>query len=564
MKNTFFKQIKLTYFLLTVFSSFIYNGYAQTEQSFSVGLESNSQYYIDDEVTGDFLEENRFRSNNYLKIDYSIGDFSFGTQVESYAPQSLLNYSPKFDDEINIGTYFAKYKRDKWDLTLGYFYGQFGNGLVYRSWEDRQLGINNAIRGAKASFSPTDKISLTALWGNQRTGFDVSEGTILGFDSNFDLSSENTTFLLGASVINRNQEVTTTNEDFKPDTQSYSGRVQFAKNSFYSNIEGVVKTQDALVNEGILYENSLFYGNAILLEMGYSKKGFGLTTTLRRLENMTSYSDREASGNLYNEQILNYLPGLTKQHDYTLTNIYVYQAQPGIAFNFSQTNDSPQQKAGEVGGQIDLYYKIKKGTTLGGKYGTKIALNYSNWYGLDAKYIKEFQRVEVNFLGAGKLYFRDANIEVRKKFSKKMSGIFTYVNSYYNQEVIASEGSIVKSNALIAEGTYKVKPKSSFRLEAQHLWSEGDFEKMGNWAAGTFEYNINTNLSFYVNDMYNYGHENEEHRDHYYNIGGSYSKNKSRFAMSYGRTRGGLLCVGGVCRVVPAATGLTVNITTSF
>ncbi len=539
-------------------SLYFLNSVAQTEQYYSIGIESNSQYYVDDEVTGDFTEEDRFRSNNYLKIEYGVENFTFGIQAEGYAPQHLLNFSPKYDQPINIGTYFASYTRDKWDMTLGYFYGQFGNGLIFRSWEDRQLGINNAIRGAKISYRPTDKISLTALYGNQRTGFEVSNGNIAGFDSNFDLSSENITFQLGASILNRYQGVTTTNEEFQPATQAYSGRLQFAKNNFYSNIEAVVKSKDALVAENVIYDKNLFYGNALLFELGYSQKGFGVNATLRRLENMNFYSDREAAGNLYNEQIVNYLPGLTKQHDYTLTNIYVYQAQSDLSINASQ------QKAGEIGGQIDLYYKIKKGTTLGGKYGTKLALNYSNWYGLDAKYNVEFQRAEVNFLGTDQLYFRDANIEIRKKFSKKTSAIFTYVNSYYNQEVIEQEGSIVKSNMLIGETTYKLTPKSSIRLEAQHLWAEGDYDKKGNWAATTAEFNVNTNLSFYVNDMYNYGNENEEHQDHYYNVGGSFSKNRSRFALSYGRTRGGLLCVGGVCRIVPPATGLTFNITTSF
>lgn len=561
--------MQLSKLFAIIISLYFINSFAQTNQHYSIGLESNSQYYVDDDVTGDFLEENQFRSNNYLKLEYGIANFTFGVQAESYAPQHLLNYSPSYDQSINIGTYFASYTRKKWDMTLGYFYGQFGNGLIYRSWEDRQLGINNAIRGAKVSFRPTDKIELTALYGNQRVGFKVSEGSIAGFDSNFDLSTENITLQLGAGFINRSQDIISDNNDFKPDTQAYSGRVQFAKNNFYSNFEGVVKSKDALVAENTIYDNSLFYGNALLLELGYSQKGFGLNATLRRLENMNFYSNREAMGNLYNEQIVNYLPGLTKQHDYLLSNIYVYQAQSGIVLNFSQDNNSPQQKSGEVGGQIDIYYKIKKGTPLGGKYGTKLAFNFSNWYGLDTKYITEYQRMEVNFFGIGKQYFRDANIEVRKKFSKKTSGILTYINSSYNQEVIEQEGGIVKMNVLVAEATYKLKPKQSVRLEAQHLWAKGDFKEEGNWAAGTAEFNVNSNLSFYINDMYNYGNthkdENDEiHKDHYYNIGGSFSKNKSRFALSWGRTRGGLLCVGGVCRIVPAATGLTFNVTTSF
>ncbi len=548
--------MQLRNLFIVVISLFFFKSFAQSTQYYSIGLESNSQYYVDDEVTGDFEEDNRFRSNNYLKLEYGINHFSFGIQAESYAPEHLLNYSPKYDEQASIGTYFAKYTRDKWDVTLGYFYGQFGNGLVYRSWENRQLGINNSIRGAKASYRPTDKISLTALYGNQRVGFDVSEGSIAGFDSNFDLSSENTTFQIGTSIVNRHQGITTDNTAFKPDTQAYSGRVQFAKNSFYTNIEGVVKTEDAFVSsEAVVYDNSLFYGNALLLELGYSQKGLGVNATLRRLENMNFFSDREAAGNTFNEQIVNYLPGLTKQHDYTLTNIYVYQAQSGISFG------TVPQKAGEVGGQIDLYYKFKKETTLGGKYGTKIAANFSNWYGLDAKYNTEFQRLETNFFGIGEQFFRDFNLEIRKKFSKKTSGIFMYVNTYYNKSVIEEKVGEVNSNIVVGEATYKFTSKTSARLEAQHLWTKDDKQ---NWAGTTAEFNVNTHLSFFGNDMWNYGNHDKNHRDHYYNFGGSYSKNRSRFALSWGRTRGGLLCVGGVCREVPAATGLTFNLTTSF
>ena len=41
-------------------------------------------------------------------------------------------------------------------------------------------------------------------------------------------------------------------------------------------------------------------------------------------------------------------------------------------------------------------------------------------------------------------------------------------------------------------------------------------------------------------------------------------KNATRIALSYGRQREGLLCVGGVCRYVPAATGASISISTSF
>ncbi len=539
----------MKYYTFLLFVSIPFLIYAQNTGNLSIGIESNSQYYVDDKVTGDFEEENPFRSNNYIKVDYTVDGVNLGVQFESYAPQSLLNYSPEFDRQFDFATYHAGYSNDTFELKFGHFYKQFGNGLVFRSWEDRQLGINNAVIGTYVKFKPGNRFDIAGFFGQQRKGFTYSQGKLSGVDINYDLSSEKTNFRVGASIVNRYDEFESTKDDFSPDTQAYSGRLQFGKGNFYSNVEAVVKTKDIYIAK----ENNLFYGNALMLELGYSSKGFGLNTTLRRLENMNFYTDREADGNTYNELIVNYLPALTKQHDYLLTNIYVYQAQSALSINNSQ------QKAGEIGGQIDLYYKFKRGSALGGKYGTKLAVNFANWYGLDAKYNPEFERLEVNYAGIGDTYFRDFNFEVRKKFSKNLSGIFTYVNAFYNQAIIEEKGDIVKLNVAVAEATYKLKPTQSIRFEGQHLWTKQDKK---NWAAATAEFNINTNWSIFANDMYNYG--NEDHQDHYYNAGLGYNKNRTSIALRYGRTRGGLLCVGGVCRDVPAATGITCNITTSF
>ena len=535
--------------------------FSQDNGKLNIGLESNMQYYVDDAVTGNFTEEHNFRSNNYLKTDYSIKNFEFGLQLESYYPDALLNYSPNFNKEIGIGTYYAKYKTKKTEATLGYFYEQFGSGLVLRSWEDRQLGINNALRGARIKYNPTQKLSFTALYGKQRVGFKVSEGSIFGFDSNYDASNEKTSLQFGFSYVGRYQDFNEdyfiehqNNRDFNALTNAFSGRINYAKNNIYANLEGVWKSKDNLVEFNNIIGNRSFYGNALQLEMGYSKKGFGFTTTMRRLENMTFYSDRQANGNTFNEQIINFVPALTRQQDYSLANIYVYSAQPKLSFN-------PLNKAGEIGLQWDLYYKLKKNSALGGKYGTKIAINFSNWYGLGADYLTDFKRIDTKFLALGERYFTDFTIEVRKKLNKKNKMIYSFINSYYNKFYVEETHGKIKSNVLAVEWSHKFENKKSMRLEAQHLWTKQDKK---NWMAATGEFNFNSHLAAFAADMYNYGNDDTNQQNHYYNVGGSYSKNSNRYAISYGRQREGLLCVGGVCRVVSAATGFTFNVNISF
>lgn len=548
---------------------------AQLVENLSIGLESNGAWYNDDKKKGDFYDavnqdgDRHLRFNNYLKLDYRfLENFTATVQIESYEPYALLNYSPKFR-ETKLGTYSLNYKNEKLDVTAGHFYEQFGSGLILRSWEDRQLGINNALFGGKVSYSPIDDVSLTALYGKHRVGFDFSEGEIFGFDTEIDLSNildfDSSSLSLGLSYVGRKEDTNIENPEFNELTNSFSGRLDYSNNSFYAGVEYVHRGEDLVVqkigNQSIFPDDFVKTGSAILFNAGFSKKGFGVDATLRRLENMSFYSDRQEIGNIYFENIGNYTPGLTKQHDYLLTNIFVYQAQSLVNFNF----ESQTYKIGEIGGQLDVFYKIKKDTPLGGKYGTKIALNLSYWAGLKGDINTDFANpdYDMDILGFGDKYFSDISLEVRKKWSKNWSSIFYYVNQYYNKSIIEGNFSAdpIKSNIGVVETTYKMGKGRSLRFEAQKLWSD---TKDHDWIGGTVEFNINRRFSVYVNDIYNSGEDKDTEETHYYNFGGSYTKGATRVGINYGRQRAGLICVGGVCRFVPEATGLTMNLTMSF
>jgi len=64
--------------------------------------------------------------------------------------------------------------------------------------------------------------------------------------------------------------------------------------------------------------------------------------------------------------------------------------------------------------------------------------------------------------------------------------------------------------------------------------------------------------------IWNYGSKKESEQIHYVNVGGAYRIGAYRVAVNYGRQRGGLVCVGGVCRFVPESSGFTLNFNTSF
>ena len=531
---------------------------SQILKNLTSSYESYSAYYLDDSKTGDFSYEDRFRSNNYLNLKSNIGyNWNFELQIESYLPTALLNYSPNFKD-TGISTFKIEYNKKDLNISLGNFYEQFGSGMILRSWEDRSLGINNSIRGLNVKYRINDKINFTTLIGNQKKGFKYSKGYIVGFDSEFDLSKilkNNSTFLLGISYVGRNDQKT--KSDFYDEmTNLYSARIDYSSSYFYSNIELVNKSKNPIVIFGSVSNTFIKDGSAILFNSGFFKDGLGLDFTFRRLENMSLFSEKEAYGNLYNESIVNYLPAITKQHDYSLTNLYVYAAQPNVSF---QSNNLT--KAGEIGIQTDLYYFIEQETFLGGKYGTNLAINASVWNNLDGTYDFSNQSYETDLLSFGEKYFSEISFEIRKKWSPKFDNILLYVNQYYNKRLVEETTSEVKSNIFVLENTYKINDNKSLRLELQHLSTKDDTK---NWSAFGLEYNLSSAVSLYVTDLYNYQNPVKEKKIHYYNFGGSYSKGINRYTINYGRQRGGLVCTGGICRYVPESTGLSFSITTSF
>jgi hypothetical protein len=233
--------------------------------------------------------------------------------------------------------------------------------------------------------------------------------------------------------------------------------------------------------------------------------------------------DRDATGTMLP---VNYIPALTKQDDYLTTNIYVYAAQA----------------LGEIGGQADLFYSIDQ--------SSKLAFNFSHYRSL-----KDVDK----YLSFGDvLYFQDANMEWKKKWNSKWNTTVGYHYVYHNKSVI--EGGLhdtVKAHIVTTNTIFRYAKKRSFRFQLEHLYTKED---NGSWAAAVVEFGFVPNWTFYLSDLYNYGVTDL----HYPIIGGAYTSGGTRFSLNYGRQRAGLLCVGGVCRMVPAASGITATLTTTF
>lgn len=508
-------------------------------------FETNNIYFVkeDIEVPGQKTPDDRFGSNNYLKVDYIRSKFSAGVQLESYLPV-IQDYPAEFTG-TKLTNIYASWVDDSFSITAGSFYEQFGSGLLFRAWEDRALGINNSLMGARFTYNYKNYVALKAIWGTPRFGMEYDTGVqFRGLDLSLNISemygAKKSTLLLEGSVLNHYQSVPQIYEnEMSPNVTGWSARVNYENGGFMAKAEYVDNGTNYFPNTEMSSEDPREFvgkrGNAQLLELGYSNNGLGIFLTGRRFEWMYSKFDRTSSSaaNVYN-----YLPAVTMQYTYLLTNLHPYTPL---------TQDS---RNGEIGGQADIYYNVKRGTWLGGRRGLKLHANFSTYYSLAGK----------GNARADKLMFRDFSADIEKQWTRAFK-----MNLLYSmQERNTDYGATAKTelaHIVVGDFLYKFTPRFSLRLELQYLTSkEGDKD----WMAGLLEASFAPKWSIFVSDMYNHGNDAEANRLHYYSGGVSFAHSHTRLSLSYGRNRAGYVCSGGVCRIISAYTGANFAMTISF
>jgi hypothetical protein len=536
-----------------------------SQANISGNIESTFQYLNNDSLIGATQPDQKGLINSYMNVFYTQGKFKAGLRVESYLPR-IQGYPNRFDG-TGIGMRYVAYANDLVEVTLGTFYEQFGSGLALRAYEDRALGYDNLLDGMKLIVRPKSGVVLKGVYGYQRLSFQqgklmYGDGIVRGLDGEINLNEAvkklegfPLTMVLGTSFVSKYQVDDDPSLILPKNVGAYGARAKFRYKNITLDGEYIIKEQDPSNDNSKIYN----YGHASVVNLSYTKKGLGILLSGKSVDNMSYRSDRTKD---LQDVLINYLPSLNKTHTYNLVStLYPYATQ----------------LLGEVAFQGDVLYTFKKGTKIGGKYGTSVNFNVSTTYQpikhtsginpLDSSGVTYTSRP---FDKSDSLYWRDINVNVTKKINKNLSFIFSYFNITINNDVakISNDASgIISSHIGVIEAAYKINKTHSIRTEVQGMFIEkekGFINDKGNWATILVEYSISPSYFFSFMDQYNYGNPVESKRIHYPIITCGYIKDATRFTVSYGRQRAGLFCVGGVCRFVPANNGLTFSFTQSF
>lgn len=552
---------KIMLMLLTIHTPLI--TYAQSDDKVSVNGSIQSDMMIapeqDASIGTSEYDNEYFLTNTYANVNLQSKWIDAGARFE------LTQWPmPGFQDEHNsfkgwgVPNVWVKGKLKNIDVTLGNFYEQFGSGFILRSYEERTLGIDNSLLGAHIATTPVKGVTVKALSGFQRNYWHLNHSLISGADIEVGLENyipafrqSGSTLSFGASWINKyeyEEETIMSDATHKLNlphfVNAFDTRIHYYKDGFSLLCEYAWKSQDPNALNNYVYSN----GHAELLSATYAGKGLSLLAQAKRSENMGFRSIRSEHP-LSKASYINHLPAFTVDQTYALAALYPYATQT----------------EGEWAYQASAAYKFK------GLYSPKFKVNYSLVNGLENA---RDNVIDVNVMGTdghkssffknGGMYYQDLDLMYEHKVSKTFEHHFMYMYQSYNKDIIQKEGGMINSHIFVYEPKIKLSKKVTLRSEIQYLYTA---HESGDWGFGLLELSVAPYLMFTVSDQIGKCEPKAgEYGDvqHYYNFSVTGNVKSHRIQLSYGRTRSGYNCNGGVCRYIPASKGFRLSYNYNF
>lgn len=484
----------------------------------------------------------------------------------------LPGYDPDFSG-WGFPNIYVKGKLKGVELTAGNFYEQFGAGFILRTYEDRALGIDNSILGGRLKVNAIKGLSITALGGIQRVFWDwnrhnqVYGANVEGYFQDWfqGLRDRDVSLTAGLSWVMKHEQeenVTLAGTDYRlhlpKEVNAVDARIGFNKGGWNLQAEYAWKGQDPSFDNDYTYN----HGQAVMLTGSYSRKGLSATMQAKRSQNMSYRTQRMRDGL---PAFINYMPAFTYQHTYALPAIYPYATQYG---------------PGEWAFNGSFGYTFPRKSPLGGKYGTSLTVNLSYISGLvhegDPKNpingsVMGTDGYKSPFWKMGHTNYWDFNLMLEKRLSRPVTMQFMYMNQRYNKKAIENEGGNIYNNILVLDTKWKINRKFVLRGEVQYMFSHQDKDErefmaehperdQKDWFYGLVEFSWTPYLMFSASDMINVGGTG----NNYYMFGLTGTYRNNRLMLSYGRTREGFDCSGGMCRYVPATKGFKISYSYNF
>jgi Family of unknown function (DUF6029) len=532
----------------------LFNNFLFSQGTLTGNFRLNMDMYDRDSAiaaVGPNYEVNKNSANAWFQMIYSDQNKGLEAGIRfdgNY--NSILQTPPIPLSFYGIGNWYIKKKIENLEVTGGFLYEQYGSGVALRTFEERNLGIDNAIFGVRAKYYINDNFMIRGIVGTQKYRMDFFNAFIKGinFEGNHSFGKD-VNYNFGLAAVSRtltdkdrevvNNTVTTYSFDdyFAVPYNTYVGNIYHTLQvgKFSWGLDAAYKTKSAVFNQ---FNNKYQYseGYSIMNSISYSQKGIGVTFQNRIVNNFQFQSTAQgavADFNLNNNRRLSFLAPINRQNSLRLP----------ARFQIAPIEIS------EVASSIDITYSPSK--------KTHINLNLCV---IDSALLFKTP------------YYKEAYIDIERKklLNGKLDlhGGFQYV--FYNQRkyLVGDEPTDIQSYTFFFEPTYRINRKNSLRFEFQYQHAA---KELGQSMFALIEFNAAPNWSFSVSDLWNFSPNKKyevvtqyQEPHHFYSIFTSYTKGSTRFTLAYAKQLAGIICTGGVCRFEPAFSGLRFQLTSSF
>ena len=564
-----FLNIRFLLPILVLFSPFVpVNGQTTTEldEKFNIfgQFQTRANFFLRDSLIGAAnipqYDHQLFGSESWLNLQADYQGFSLSLRFDFFNNSNLLIPTDSYTAQ-GIGNFLIEKTMDKLNLSVGYMYDQIGSGLIFRSFEERSLLIDNALAGIKLKYQLLPDLFVKAFAGRQKRQFDLYPAIIRGFQSeyfqSFIAGNKNLTWAPGIGIVARTiddasmnnlvstLQTYTSSEIFVPKFNTYAGTfyqtLQYGAFRWYA--EAANKTKDTYIDPFAvtLLKGDTLVGNRYKQGLGfifystisYATEAIGITLEGKRTKN---FSFKTRPQELLNRGNLNFLPPLTRVNSFRLNTRY----------------NPAAQELEEWSWQGDIQVRLSDDLSMN--------LNHSGMQ-----------------MTAEEPLYREWFLELTKQNETQHWSVGIQRQLYNQQFYEFKPGApTVKTVTPFAEIEMDAGKGKSLRIEAQTLFmnkgSDLQLNDYGHWIFGLAEYVLNPKWKFSISDMFNWKPGRFSPKDklnksiplHFPRFDVYFQPGNNLFSLSYIKQVEGVICTGGICRLEPAFSGVRLSLNSSF
>jgi hypothetical protein len=451
---------------------------------------------------------------NWLNLDYRKNIFSAGVRLDIFQPNDP---SPSINrGKVKFAGIDFKYIKAEigeletgLDITAGNFYSLFGRGLILKSYEERNIRIDNNLLGLKLE-GRFAGFHLTALTGSAENSNSERKDILHAIDLEY---NDLNWLKLGSSFASNDPAIDGVARTM---FSSLRGSASIWNFDLYSEL-GI--KQNADIKEKIFNGTEKIAGKAFYGNINFYYSSLSLSGEYKIYDNFGFKSEDQTID--YNTP-----PALKKEYTYILLN----------------RHPSPLNSNNEEGFQFEIIYNFSDETYITGNYGLTKTLTPNSYY----------QRIN-NFSLPRQVQLKEGYIQLYHNWNEQLTTIASFG---YNEERDANTKNITP----ILEARYYFQEINTIRFIAEHqnTTNRTTLEQYYTDVL-TIEYQRSPlfSVSFITEMRTNEPEEGKIIRRFWNFIQFGYKLGEhTNLTLLFGSRQAGNICIGGVCRYEPEFSGI--------